>query len=246
MIELLKFGRDLVVAVDHPVRVGLELLGVRRLVPVRRHPLGEQRHDVYPSGTSVLSKAVDNTVAEQPHREPFRASGRPARCTASSRRHLDRTHVVFPAGSCRGTAVKSGRSASAQVDLDDAAARLSSARCRSRSRRAGSPGPRDPERGARVRGARPRPCAVSCCADSPAHASSTAIAQQDQADPARRSDLAAVLSTRGVLDRVGDRAHAALLRAPVPQVPSAHVTDASRTAQSRKPCPARTDRPRSR
>src|SRR6201999_4037191 len=41
----LEVRRHLVVAVDHAVGVGLELLGVWRLVPVRRHPLGEHRHD---------------------------------------------------------------------------------------------------------------------------------------------------------------------------------------------------------
>ena len=66
-------GRHLVVARDHAVGVGVEFLGVRLLAPLVRHPLREQRHDVFALGrqravvtvgiTPSLNGAVEGTPA---------------------------------------------------------------------------------------------------------------------------------------------------------------------------------------
>jgi len=98
MIELLKLGATSFVAVDHPVGVGLELLGVRRLVPVRRHPLAEQRHDVVPLRDQRLVERGSGMTPSLNGRtagRPFRASVKACSMYGNGGRHLDRTRVVF-------------------------------------------------------------------------------------------------------------------------------------------------------
>ena len=79
------------------------------------------------------------------------------------------------------------------------------------------------ERGARVQGAH-HDLGRELLAVLQLDAGGAAIVQQDPADPGAGADLGAVLAG-GVRDRVGDRAHAALLEAPVAQVAVADVAD---------------------
>ncbi len=59
-------GRELVVAGDHAVGVGLELRLVRLLAPLVRHPLGEQRDDVLAfGGERVVVHSRHHAVAER-------------------------------------------------------------------------------------------------------------------------------------------------------------------------------------
>ena len=84
-------GRELVVAGDHAVGVGLELLGVRLLAPLVRHPLREQRDDVLALGreradrsTVGITPSLNGAVAGAPARASSNARSRYAIECASS------------------------------------------------------------------------------------------------------------------------------------------------------------------
>ena len=121
----LEVRRHLVIEVDAPVGVGLELLLVRRLAPVARHPLREQRHDVHALGRErAVERRRDHAVAERPRSRPAlaRVLERPLD-ELHARRHLDRTGVVLlQLGAAVGREV--GQLAEREVDLHDTAARL--------------------------------------------------------------------------------------------------------------------------
>ena len=113
-------GRDLVVEVDQPVGVRLELLGVRRLAPLVRDVLGEQREDVRAVGVHrLVERGRDDAVAEGQQRGPALAGVlEGALDELHGRRHLHRAGVVLgDAARSLGSAVKLGSSASARLIL---------------------------------------------------------------------------------------------------------------------------------
>ena len=116
-------GRHLVVEVDHPVGVGLELLGVRLLAPTRRHPLGEQREDVRAVGVErAVERGRDDAVAER------RAAGRPSRASMNARSMNSMVGAISTEPVwCSACAVgrvggEAGSRSMRQVDLHDTAA----------------------------------------------------------------------------------------------------------------------------
>src|SRR5215469_11444829 len=93
----LEVRRELVVAVDHAVSVGLQLALVRLEVPVDRDPLGEQRHDVVSLGDQrLVERRGDDPVAERALRRAAIA-GVDERTldVLHGRRHLDRAGVML-------------------------------------------------------------------------------------------------------------------------------------------------------
>jgi len=140
--------------------------------------------------------------------------------------------------------VKSGSSASARLILTTPLRVFQ--RSMSVTKVVGQVRPADVIEETRLRGCREltTTLAVSCWPFSSSTPAGAAVVQQDPADPGVGADLGAVLAG-GVGDRVGDRAHAALLEAPVAQVAVAHVADGVVRHHVGR-CPARTDRPRSR
>src|SRR3954471_9572838 len=93
----LDVGRDLGVAVDHPVGIGLEVRGVWLRRPVRRHPLREQRHHVVPfRHQRLVERRRDHPVAEWSKRCPAITRVLESRLhVLHRRRHLDRPRVVL-------------------------------------------------------------------------------------------------------------------------------------------------------
>ena len=220
----LEVRRHLVVAVDHAVGVGLQFLGVRFFAPVGRDPLGEQRHDVVPlRAQRRVEGGRDDPVAERPGGGPALARVlERALDVRHGRRHLHRTRVVFgQVGAGIGGEV--GEFGQRQVDLDDAAAGLPVLDVGDEVIGQVLAADVVQERGARVqRGdhdlGRDLPSVLE---DDPC---GPAVFEQQLAYPGAGADLGAVVPG-GAGDRVGDRAHAALLEAPVAQVAVADVAD---------------------
>src|SRR5215212_2679483 len=67
--RLLQVRRQLAVAVDHTIRISLELLPVGLLGPLVRDPLRKERHDVVPLGAErTVEHRGNNAVGERPAR----------------------------------------------------------------------------------------------------------------------------------------------------------------------------------
>ena len=123
--RLLEVRGELVVPVDDPVRVRVELFGVRLLGPRVRHPLREQRHDVRALGAErAIEDARDAAVRERARRGPT-LTGVDERLLEVRHRvaELDRTAVVILDVRARvgGEARQLGER---EVDLHRAAAAL--------------------------------------------------------------------------------------------------------------------------
>ena len=153
---------------------------------------------------------------------PLRASREGLLDVRHGGRHLDRTRVVFLQVRA-GIGGEVGKFGQRQVDLDDAAAGLPVLDVGHEVVGQVRPAHVIQERGARVQGGHDD-LGRELLAVLQLDAGGAAVVQQDPADPGVGADLGAVLAG-GVRDRVGDRAHAALLEAPVAQVAVAHVAD---------------------
>jgi hypothetical protein len=119
----LEVGGELGVAVDHPVGVGLQLLGVGGLGPLVRDPLGEQRHDVDAlRRQGPVEHRGDAAVRERPGRRPA-LPGVLERLldVAHGQGHGDGAGVVL-ADLDAGVGGEVGQLAQGQVDLDHPAA----------------------------------------------------------------------------------------------------------------------------
>ena len=119
-------GRDLVVQVDQPVGVRLEVLGVRCLAPLVRHVLGEQREDVGAVGVHrLVERGRDDAVAEGQQRGAALAGvlERPLD-ELHGRRHFHRPSVVLghDMGPAAGIGREVGQLGQGEVDLDHAGA----------------------------------------------------------------------------------------------------------------------------
>ena len=118
-------GRHLVVEVDQPVGVRLELVGVRRLAPLVRDVLGEQREDVRPVGVEgLVERRRDHAVAER------HSAARPSRASWKAR-SMNSMTATSPPSRCGARPATSRRArvgrevrqlGERQVDLDHAGA----------------------------------------------------------------------------------------------------------------------------
>jgi hypothetical protein len=220
----LEVGGEVGVAVDHPVGVGLQLLGVGGVDPLVRAPLGEQRHHVHALGRQrLVEHRGDAAVGERPRRAPALLGVLEGLLDVVERQgHLDRAGVVL-AHLAAGVGGEVGQLGEGEVDLDHAAAGLPALDVGDEVGRQlrpadllqeGDPGVDGGDHHGRVQ-------LLAAAQDHPVRAPA---GDQHALDPGAGAHGGAELLGRAA-DRVGDRAHAALREAPAAEVAVADVPD---------------------